>query len=65
MFGSLQDSQATAHIRAMRDPAGGQLGRDVYRGYGCFDSGDCNNLVARLGRITSTNLLLGAEAESS
>jgi hypothetical protein len=33
----------------MRDPSGGQLGRDVHRGYIYFDSGDCNSHVARLG----------------
>jgi hypothetical protein len=29
----------------MPDPSGGELGRDVHRGYKCFDSGDCNNYL--------------------
>eukprot|EP00961_Rhodomonas_salina_P113788 1530209-Rhodomonas_salina.1 len=42
LFGSLRDSQVTAHFRAMPDPSGGRLGRDVHRGYRCFNSGDCS-----------------------
>jgi hypothetical protein len=62
LFGSLRDSQVKAHFRAMFDPFGGHLGRDVYRNYRCFDSGDRNTLVARPTRRTLTNFLMRALA---
>jgi hypothetical protein len=53
MFGSLRDSQVAAHFRVMPYPFGGELGRDVHRGYKYFDNGDCNNHVARPRRRSS------------
>jgi hypothetical protein len=60
LFGSLSDSQVTAHIRAMSDPSGGPFGRDVHRSYMCFNSGDCNSYVGRQRWGTSSSLLVGA-----
>jgi hypothetical protein len=47
-----------AHFRAMHDPSGVQLGRDVHCSYRCFNNGDCSSYVARPRRRTSTSLLL-------
>jgi hypothetical protein len=38
----------------MNDPSRGQLGRDVHRGYQCFDSGNCGSHAARPRRRSST-----------
>jgi 8-oxo-dGTP pyrophosphatase MutT (NUDIX family) len=65
LFGSLQDSQVTAHFRAMHVPSEGQLGRDVHLSYMLYDSGDCISHVARSRRRTSISLLIGAKSESS
>jgi hypothetical protein len=42
----------------MLDPPRGQLGRDLHRGYKCFNREDHNSNVARQRRTTSTKLLL-------
>jgi hypothetical protein len=42
----------------MPNPSGGQLGRDVHRGYRCFNIGDCNSHVAKRRRRPATSLYM-------